>query len=192
MLGTRREREQIREHLRKVAPVAGAVGSPGGGIPASLVSGIAVTSGVTSLVPLQLLHNRQPDKLAPVASGRVCSSKRSPVSGAMANEFINLLDDLNRYGHDQSCNRFPVKFASESHAEYLACDDLQTSTRARTRVHVLKTARIVSIRPNTRARARAYCSTWPTIAGLPASPGRGVPGLPRKTSLIWGNRTRRR
>ena len=81
-------------------------------------------SGVQLLVPFQLLHNRQPDKFASVASGRMCSAKRSPVSGALADEFVNLLDDLNRYGHDQPCNRLPVKLAPESDAEYLACDDL--------------------------------------------------------------------
>ena len=45
----------------------------------------------------------------PVASGRMCSAKRSPVSGALADEFVNLLDDLNRYGHDQPCNQFARK-----------------------------------------------------------------------------------
>ena len=77
-----------------------------------------------ALVTPQLLQDGKPDKLASVASGRMCSAKRSPVSGALADEFVNLLDDLNRYGHDQPCNRLPVKLAPESHAEYLACDDL--------------------------------------------------------------------
>jgi hypothetical protein len=77
-----------------------------------------------AFVAVQLLQDGKPDKFASVAPGRVCSAKWSPVSGAITDQFVDLLDALNRYGHDQPCNRLPVKLAPESHAEYLVSDDL--------------------------------------------------------------------